>query len=286
MIGADDPQGSSFDSSTILYYQDGQQGWTSPTWNGYNTGIYAEEEESSVNCGPNLTWTLGDGVLTIFGTGLANFLGKKYSSTIMHGNITSALGTHAIPGLKDIPVIGTAIFSQSLFVYFSIIMAVVILLYYKKTRFGLAARMVGESPATADASGIHVDLYKYVHILLSGAFCGLGGAYLSLVYVPYWQDNITAGIGWIAVALVIFSGWHPVKAVLGCYLFGVLKALPLKFQGVTLTVLGMKVTVASQIMDMIPYILTVVVLVVAAITSKNRSVGPASVGKSYFREDR
>ena len=224
--------------------------------------------------------------LTIFGTGLANFLGKKYSSTIMHTSITEALGTHAIPGLKDIPVIGTAIFSQSLFVYFSILMAVVILLYYKKTRFGLAARMVGESPATADASGIHVDLYKYVHILLSGAFCGLGGAYLSLVYVPYWQDNITAGIGWIAVALVIFSGWHPVKAVLGCYLFGVLKALPLKFQGVTFTVLGMEVSIASQIMDMIPYILTVVVLVVAAITSKNRSVGPASVGKSYFREDR
>jgi simple sugar transport system permease protein len=145
---------------------------------------------------------------------------------------------------------------------------------------------VGESPATADASGIHVDLYKYVHILLSGAFCGLGGAYLSLVYVPYWQDNITAGMGWIAVALVIFSGWHPIKAVLGCYLFGILKALPLKFQGVTFSFLGMKVAVASQIMDMIPYVLTVVVLVVAAITSKNRSVGPASVGRSYFREDR
>ena len=224
--------------------------------------------------------------LTIFGTGLANFLGKKYSSTIMHSSVTSALGTHAIPGLKDIPVIGTAIFSQSLFVYFSIIMAVVILIYYKRTRFGLAARMVGESPATADASGIHVDLYKYVHILLSGAFCGLGGAYLSLVYVPYWQDSITAGIGWIAVALVIFSGWHPVKAVFGCYLFGVLKALAVKFQGITVSILGMKVVVAFQIMDMIPYILTVVVLVFAAITSKNRSVGPASVGKSYFREDR
>ena len=224
--------------------------------------------------------------LTIFGVGFANFLGKPYSSTIMHPSVTSALGTHAIPGLKNIPVIGPAIFSQSLFVYFSIIMAVVILLYYKKTRFGLAARMVGESPATADASGIHVDLYKYVHILLSGAFCGLGGAYLSLVYVPYWQDSITAGMGWIAVALVIFSGWHPVKAVLGCYLFGILKALPLKFQGVTFTVLGLNVSIATQIMDMIPYVLTVVVLVVAAITSKNRSVGPASVGKSYFREDR
>ena len=215
--------------------------------------------------------------LTIFGTGLANFLGKKYSSTIMHGSVTAALGTHTIPGLSKIPVLGTAIFSQSLFVYFSILAAIAMVFYYKKTRFGLAARMVGESPATADASGIHVDRYKYIHILISGAFCGLGGAYLSLVYVPYWQDNITAGIGWIAVALVIFSGWHPVKAVFGCYLFGVLKALALKFQGITFNVVGMEIAIASQVMDMIPYILTVVVLVVAAITSKNRSVGPASI---------
>ena len=224
--------------------------------------------------------------LTIFGTGLANFLGKPYSSQIMSSNVTTVLGTHAIPGLEKIPVLGTAVFSQSLFVYFSIILAVGLLFYYKKSRFGLAARMVGESPATADASGINVDLYKYVHILLGGAVCGLGGAYLSLVYVPYWQDNITAGIGWIAVALVIFSGWNPVKAVFGCYLFGILKALAVKFQGVTISLLGMDIAVATQVMDMIPYILTVVVLVVSAATSKSSSVGPASIGKSYFREDR
>lgn len=224
--------------------------------------------------------------LTIFGTGLANFLGKQYSSQIMDSGVTDALGVHRIPGLSALPVLGTAVFSQSLLVYLSIILAVVLLLYYKKTRFGLAARMVGESPATADASGINVDLYKYVHILLGGAMCGLGGAYLSLVYVPYWQDNITAGIGWIAVALVIFSGWNPVKAVFGCYLFGILKALAVKFQGITFSVLGLEVAVASQVMDMIPYILTVVVLVISAVTSKSSSVGPASVGKSYFREDR
>jgi simple sugar transport system permease protein len=224
--------------------------------------------------------------LTIFGTGLANFLGKPYSSQIQNSNITTALGTHAIPGLDKIPVLGTALFSQSLFVYFSIILAIGLLFYYKKSRFGLAARMVGESPATADASGINVDLYKYVHILLGGAVCGLGGAYLSLVYVPYWQDNITAGIGWIAVALVIFSGWNPVKAVFGCYLFGILKALAVKFQGVTISLAGLDIPVATQVMDMIPYILTVVVLVFSAATSKSASVGPASIGKSYFREDR
>lgn len=107
----------------------------------------------------------------------------------------------------------------------------------------------GRKPATADASGINVDACKYVHILIGGALCGLGGAYLSLVYVPYWQDNITAGIGWIAVALVIFSGWHPAKAVLGCYLFGVLKGLAVKFQGVSFSVLGLKVSIASQVME-------------------------------------
>lgn len=224
--------------------------------------------------------------LTIFGTGLANFMGKQYSSQIMDSAVTSALGTHSIPVLSRIPVLGSAVFSQSLFVYTSILLAAVLCFYYQKTRFGLAARMVGESPATADASGISVDLYKYVHILLGGAFCGLGGAYLSLVYVPYWQDNITAGIGWMAVALVIFSGWHPVKAVFSCYLFGILKGLAVKFQGASFTILGLKLSIASQVMDMMPYILTVLVLVLAATSAKSRSVGPASVGKSYFREDR
>ena len=226
--------------------------------------------------------------MSIFGTSLANFLGKRYqfSGTIMNSDVTAALGTHTIPGLSNIPVLGPALFSQSLFMYFSIIAAVLLWVYYQKTRFGLAAKMVGENPATADASGINVDLYKYVHILLGGALCGLGGAYLSLVYVPYWQDNITAGLGWIAVALVVFSGWNPLRAVLGCYLFGVMKGLALKFQGIDIFIFGLKVTFASQVMDMMPYILTIVVLLITAIASQNRQAGPASVGKSYFREDR
>lgn len=158
--------------------------------------------------------------------------------------------------------------------------------YYQKTRPGLSVRMVGENPGAADASGIHVNLYKYIHVVLGGALCGLAGAYLSLVYVPYWQDNITAGIGWIAVALVIFSAWNPTRAIFGCYLFGILKGMALKFQGVTISIFGLNLSLASQMMDMMPYILTVLVLLITAISAKNRSVGPASVGKSYFREDR
>ena len=204
--------------------------------------------------------------LTIFGTGFANFLGKAYSGQMMSSAVTSVLGTHKIPGFSNIPVLGTAIFSQSLFVYFSLLAAIAMWVYYQKTRPGLAVRMVGENPGAADASGIHVNLYKYIHVVLGGALCGLAGAYLSLVYVPYWQDNITAGIGW--------------------YLFGILKGMALKFQGVTISIFGLNLSLASQVMDMMPYILTVLVLLITAISAKNRSVGPASVGKSYFREDR
>lgn len=224
--------------------------------------------------------------LTIFGTGLANFLGKSYSGQIMDGAVTSALGSCGIPGLSKIPVLGAVLFSQSLLVYLSVALAAALLFYYQKTRFGLAARMVGENPGTADASGVNVTLYKYGNILLGGALCGLGGGYLSLVYVPYWQDNITAGMGWIAVALVIFSGWNPVRAIFGCYLFGILKGMTLKFQGVCLSVFGLKLSLAAQIMDMMPYILTVAVLVLTAIFKKGASAGPAGVGKPYFREAR
>ncbi len=200
--------------------------------------------------------------------------------------MTSALGTRSIPVLSKIPFLGPVLFSQSLFVYLSLFLAVGLLFYYQKTRFGLAVRMVGENPGTADASGVNVALYKYVHILFGGALCGLGGGYLSLVYVPYWQDNITAGMGWIAVALVIFSGWNPVKAIFGCYLFGILKGMTLKFQGASLSVLGLDLSLAAQVMDMLPYILTVAVLVLSAISKKGAGAGPASVGKPYFREAR
>lgn len=224
--------------------------------------------------------------ITTFGVGFANFAGMKYQSFILPPEITGALGTKELPGLSHIPIFGKMIFSQSPLVYFSIIIAVVLFLYFKKTRFGLAARIVGESPSTADAVGINVDLYKYVHILVGGALCGLAGGYLSMVYVPYWQNDITAGIGWIAVALIIFSAWNPVRAIFSCYLFGILKGLAIKYQGTSLAIGGLELSLSSQIMDMMPYVLTIVVLVITAVSSKNKSVGPASVGRSYFGEDR
>lgn len=224
--------------------------------------------------------------LATFGAGLANFVGREYTSVILSNEVIAPLGVKVIPGLSKIPVLGTALFSQNVLVYVSIVLAVLIYLYFRYTRQGLAARMVGEDPATADASGVNVDRVKYVHILLGGALCGLGGAYVSVVYVPYWQDNITAGMGWIAVGLIVFSAWNSLRAIAGCYLFGVLKTFAIKFQGASFTVLGLQISVASQFLDMLPYLLTIIVLVIAAVTNKNRSVGPGAIGRPYFREDR
>lgn len=224
--------------------------------------------------------------ITIFGTGLANFAGKKYQSFILDNKITGPLGAKEIPGLSRIPVFGKMLFSQSILVYVSLIAAIVLFVYYKKTRVGLATRMVGENPASADASGINIDLYKYVNILIGGALCGLAGGYLPMVYIPYWQDNITGGMGWIAVALIIFSTWNPIKAIFSCYLFGALKVLVIRFQDVSFSIFGQKVLLSSQIMDMLPYLLTILVLVFSAATAKKRFVGPAGVGRSYYRENR
>ena len=224
--------------------------------------------------------------LATFGTGIANFLGKPYTATILPPEVTATLGVKELPLLKNIPFLGTVLFRQDVLVYASLLLAVVMFVYIKYTRFGLALRMVGEDTSTADASGVNVTRYKYVHVCIGGALCGLAGGYLSLVYVPYWQDNITAGMGWIAVGLIVFSAWNPLKAVGACWLFGILKALAIKFQSFSFTVFGINVTVASQILDMLPYILSIVVLVIAAITSRNRSVGPGRLGMPYFREDR
>lgn len=224
--------------------------------------------------------------ITIFGTGISNFAGKALEGLILAPEFSAAMGTVEIPLLKNIPFLGTALFSQSLYVYMGIVLAVFLMWYMKKTRFGLAMRMVGENPAAADASGIPVDLYKYAHILAGGFLTGLGGAYLSLVYVGRWQESITNGQGWIAVALIIFATWNPLKAIFGAYLFGMLRSLSIKFQGVQLAFLGVNLSISSQIMDMLPYVMTVLVLVFTTIRRSHGSQAPAGLGKPYFREDR
>jgi len=225
-------------------------------------------------------------VLTIFGTGVSGYLGKGLTGKSLPDPVREAFAAYPVPVLRDIPVLGKALFEQSPYVHLAIVSAVVLAVYFGRTRAGLNARAVGENPGAADASGIHVSLYKYAHIVTGGFLCGVGGAFLSLVFVPRWQENITAGAGWIAVALVIFSSWNPLKAILAAYAFGALKGVGFKFQNADLSLFGHKVVFSPQLLDMLPYVATITVLVFLAGRKKRERQGPKGLGVPYFREER
>jgi simple sugar transport system permease protein len=224
-------------------------------------------------------------ILTIFGTGVSGFLGKDLSGKALPEAVARFLAPVKVPLLHRIPLLGPVLFDQSPYVLAGMVLALLLYGYFRFTRFGLYARAVGEDPSVADASGIPVNLYKYLHITLGGFLCGLGGAYLSLVFVPRWQENITAGAGWIAVALIIFSTWNPLRAVLAAYLFGALKGIGFKFQGMELKLGTLRIIASPQILDMLPYLATILVLVLMTAGKKKRYRSPAGLGLPYFREE-
>ena len=225
-------------------------------------------------------------VLTIFGTGVSGMLGRSLSGTALPEAVTAFFAARPLPVLSKIPILGKIIFSQSVYVQFALAAAVLTYLYLFKTSLGLNTRMVGENPAAAGASGINVARYKYCNILAGGFLCGLGGAFLSLVFVPRWQDNITAGAGWIAVALVIFSTWNPLRAIFGAYLFGALRGLGFQLQNVDVSLFGQRLVFSPQILDMIPYAATIVVLVLISLRKKKENQPPKALSIPYFREER
>lgn len=225
-------------------------------------------------------------VLTIFGTGVSGFLGNSLSGQSLPEPVTRAFAPFPIPVLRDVPVLGKMFFEQSPYVHFALFVAIFMYVYFQRTHAGLNVRAVGENPAAADASGINVTAYKYAHVTLGGFLCGTGGAYLSLVFVPRWQDNITAGAGWIAVALVIFSTWNPLKAILAAYAFGALKGIGFKFQNIDFSLFGRDIVFSPQILDMIPYIATIVVLSFITMRKKKEYQSPKGLGVAYFREER
>lgn len=215
--------------------------------------------------------------LTIFGTGISSLLGQKVVGQSLPESIKSFFAPVKIPLLGDIPFIGHILFNQDMFVYLSYLITIAVGIYMYKTNAGLNLKAVGENPAAADAVSINVSLYKYINILLGGALAGLGGAYLSLVHVPTWQENITAGRGWIAVALVIFAAWNPYKAILGSYLFG------------GLDILGFRVKttfISPYFLGMLPYLVTIIILIVISVRKSKKNSPPESLGLAYFREER
>ncbi len=217
--------------------------------------------------------------LTIFGEGFASFLGQRVMGSIVPGDIKSFFAAKPIPGLSAIPYIGEIFFKQDIFVYFGYLTIIAATYYLFRTKKGLNLRAVGESAAAADASGINVTLYKYVHILLGGALCGLGGAYMSLVTVPVWQEHIISGRGWIAVALVIFASWNPIKAMIGAFLFGGLSILGFRLQ-------SMGIQISQYLIDMLPYAATIVIVIISTRKNKKEDLPPADLTNPYFREER
>ncbi|MCR4435952.1 MAG: ABC transporter permease [Clostridiales bacterium] len=218
-------------------------------------------------------------VLSIFGSGVAGFIGQKLAGKVLPNVVKNFFKPVKVPLLADVPYVGQILFNQDLLVYLGYIVIILSGIYLYHTRKGLNLRVTGENPAAADAAGINVSLYKYLHILIGGALCGLGGAYLSLVYVPAWQENITAGRGWIAVALVIFATWNPYKVLLGSYFFGGLDIIGFRLQ-------KFNIRLSQYILDMLPYVVTILVLIAISLRRSKDNAPPKGLGEPYFREER
>ncbi len=212
--------------------------------------------------------------LTLFGAGLSSFLGKPYigiPSPVVFRPVP-------LPVLGDVPGLGPVLFQQNLLVYASYLLVPAVWAALSHTRPGLALRAAGEDAATADALGLNVAALRYTGVLTGGALAGLAGAYLSLAYTPAWTDNMTSGQGWIAIALVIFATWNPLRAAAGAYLFGGVEALGFRIQAVG----G---TTPSYFLRMLPYLFTLGVLLVVTMRSRRPGV-PGNLGRPYFREER
>ncbi|MGI6687754.1 MAG: ABC transporter permease [Christensenellales bacterium] len=224
--------------------------------------------------------------LTVFGTGVANFIGEQIKTiapvgtAFMSDGLKAALTPLRLGALSDLPVAGRLLFSHSVLTYLALACAILMSLYLNRTRQGLNLRAVGENPGAADAMGISVTRYKYVHIMLGGGLSGLGGVYISMVTcLGNWQPNIVAGQGWIAVALVIFAAWRPLRAVLGSLVFGSLSVLRLYIPKDV-------ADIPAAIFSMLPFVVTCIVLVASSIRMKPENCQPASCGINYFREER
>ena len=212
--------------------------------------------------------------LTIFGTGLSAFVGQSYVSLTLIG-----MQPIAVPGLSQIPLVGPVLFTQNALVYLSLAAFGVTQWFLYRTKAGLILRAVGESPESAHAVGYRVVRIRYAATLLGGALAGVAGAYLAVAYTPMWVEQLTAGRGWIALALVVFATWRPLRVLGGAYLFGGVTILQLHAQALGLAV-------PSQLLSALPYLATIGVLVVISRNVQTIRVNaPASLGKPFHPGD-
>ena len=209
--------------------------------------------------------------LSLFGAGFSAFAGVSYVQEKMPER-----PSFAIPGLSDIPFLGSALFKHHPLVYLTVLFAAALVWWLYRTRAGLVLRSVGERPESAHALGYPVRWIRFGAAVAGGALCGLAGAYISIIYTPLWVEGMVAGKGWIALALTTFATWRPARVLLGAYLLGGVTMLQFHLQGIG-------VDVPSQVLSMLPYVATIVVL---ALISRNpawiRINMPASIGKPFY----
>jgi general nucleoside transport system permease protein len=212
--------------------------------------------------------------VTIAGTGLAAIIGRSVVGVPARASFTD----YDVPLLGSIPWLGEILFQQHLLVYVALVLVPIVWWTLRRTRLGLHLRAVGENPAAADAMGVSVSRYRYGAVLFGGALAGLAGASLSLAESPGWTEGMTAGRGWIALALVIFATWNPLRVLLGAYFFGALDVLAFRAQ-----IIG--VDVPATVLGMIPYVATILVLIVVTVLGTRKRLGaPDALGVPYLRE--
>lgn len=207
--------------------------------------------------------------LTIFGTGLSAFLGANYEGQAIFG-----LTPWEIPMISSIPLVGEALFSQDAVVYLSWIIFIGVYFLFKRTKLGLTIRAVGENPDAANAIGLSVYKIRFGALLFGGAMAGLAGSYLSLAYTPLWTENMTAGRGWIALALVVFASWRAKNILLGAYLFGFASIIHLVAQGA-----GM--SISANLLAMLPYVATIIVLMLLSKQGQLKQFEPMALAKPW-----
>jgi simple sugar transport system permease protein len=206
--------------------------------------------------------------LTILGLGLSGLIGAGFV-----GTQRDAIPDIFIPGLSELPVVGKLVFGENPFFYVSIALAGGALWFLTRSRTGLMLRSIGENHTSAHALGLDVLKTRFLAILFGGACAGLAGAYLSLVYTPFWSPGMTAGRGWIALALVVFASWKPMRLIFGAYLFGGATVLQLHAQAAS-------IGLPSQARSAFPYLATIAALVVMS-AGRRKAMGPGSLGAPF-----
>lgn len=222
-------------------------------------------------------------VITIFGSGLGNFIGGSIPTLLGVSTVKLTATTevfHAqLPFVKSLGVLGTIFFEHGFLLYVGIIISIISSYVINKTRVGLNLRAVGENPATADAAGISVTRYKYVSTILGSIIAGFGGLYFVMEYQSgVWDTQSFGDRGWLAIALVIFVVWKPNFAIIGAFLFGGLYIADIFVPGLS--------EASRELFKMLPYVVTIVILIFTSFTKKKENQGPASLGNAYYREER